>query len=172
MIRSRARARGGTEAVTLEFSIPMAQLGAGQSRAGDDDDDDDVCSICASTFCAREECCRTMTHLECCTQPLCAGCVSRMARACTCCDECDKVVVICPYCREISGVGCRDVFLGACKKPCKSCVASDADAQPDAAGAGGAGAHLATAPYPPYAPTPTPPHADDDVVMTDINSID
>ena len=157
MMRSRARARGGTEAVTLEFSIPMAQLGgaglASRGAGGGDDDDDDTCSICASTFCAREECCRTMTHLECCTQPLCAGCVSRMARACTCCDECDKVVVICPYCREISGVGCRDVFLGACKKPCKSCVASDADAAPDR----------------PPAPTPRPP---DDVVMTDINSID
>ena len=158
MIRSRARTRG-REAVTLEFSIPMAQLGGSASRGGgagddddDDDDDDQPCSICASTFCARDECCRTMTHLECCTQPLCAGCVSRMARACTCCDECDKVVVICPYCREISGVGCRDVFLGACKKPCKTCVASDAAAAP--------AADAADAPD------------DDDVVMTDINSID
>ena len=159
MIRSRARTRG-REAVTLEFSIPMAQLGgAGSaSRGGDDDDDDDddddqLCSICASTFCARDECCRTMTHLKCCTQPLCAGCVSRMARACTCCDECDKVVVICPYCREISGVECRDVFLGACKKPCKTCVASDAAAAP--------------------APDNNDaPDDDDDVVMTDINSID
>ena len=151
MIRSRARARGGTsEAVTLEFSIPMAQLGAGgRAAASRGDDDDDTCSICASTFCAMEECCRTMTHLACCTQPLCVGCVSRMARACTCCDECDKVVVICPYCREISGVECRDVFLGACKKPCKGCVAGDEAA--------------------------APPPCDDaapDVVMTDINSID
>lgn len=126
MYRPRARAgRASGDAVTLEFSLPIS-LGAGSSSGSEPAGE---CSICASRFCPRDECCTSLTHLQCCTQPLCVRCVGKLARACTCSDDCDKVICICPYCREISGVSCRELFLGACKAPCADC----ADAPPPAA---------------------------------------
>lgn len=122
MYRPRARAGravAGPDAVTLEFSLPLNLATAGSSSSGSEAAGE--CSICASRFCPRDECCACLTHLQCCTQPLCVRCVAKLARACTCSDECDKVICICPYCREISGVSCRELFLGACKQPCADC---------------------------------------------------
>jgi hypothetical protein len=121
----RPRARAGSRDVTLEFSLPLSLAGSASSEQPGE------CSICASRFCPRDECCTSLTHLQCCTQPLCVRCVGKLARACTCSDDCDKVICICPYCREISGVSCRELFLGACKSACADC----ADAPPPAAAA-------------------------------------
>lgn len=95
------------------------------------DDDSDAeredpgsCYICANDFCEDEECCRSLTHLGCCTQALCCGCLVKNCTQCTCRDDCVEVVSYCPFCRRISPVDTLEVFLGY-KKACGPCVKRD-----------------------------------------------
>ena len=93
----------------------------------DENGGDDVqCYICKSEFCDLGECPRSQTNLECCTQPICVGCLAKMAKRCTCAEDCDAVIVFCPFCREICPVCVSDIFLGACTKVCKRCGIRDA----------------------------------------------
>lgn len=125
-----ARLRSGTAGATvIEVSIPLRTL---QSEG---DDADEACYICANAFCASDACRRSLTHLACCTQAICCGCLSKTCKRCGCKDDCDAVIALCPFCREVSPVEVLDVFLGA-KDPCAECSKRDAapllDAPPHA----------------------------------------
>jgi hypothetical protein len=65
-----------------------------------------------------------------------------MAKRCTCAEDCDAVIVFCPFCREICPVGVSDIFLGACTKVCRRCGIQDAKE------AGAAGAAVEAPPPP------------------------
>lgn len=135
----RARARGARAAQVISLTIPFATRSAAAvagvvhrddgSHHDDDDGGDDVqCYICKSEFCDLGECPRSQTNLECCTQPICVGCLTKMAKRCTCAEDCDAVIAFCPFCREICPVGVSDIFLGACTKVCRRCGIQDAKA--------------------------------------------
>ena len=118
-------------AAVIELSIPMrlvnrrARGGAASAGRDSDEEDDEVtCYICANSFCDEEECQRAMTHLGCCTQAICCGCLVKSSKRCTCKEDCDAVISLCPFCREVSAVEALDVFLGH-KPPCKACVRAD-----------------------------------------------
>ena len=127
----RTRRRGST---VIELSIPL-QYGAApaSSASSSDDAEDSTCYICAEAFCGSDECCRSLTHLTCCTQPICTGCMIKTAKRCTCKDECDQVIAFCPFCRMISPCEALDLFRGACLKPCRRCVAAAAEPAAEAA---------------------------------------
>lgn len=125
-VRSTSSASGGNRAV-IELSIPMRLVRGGGSGGGSDeapDDDADSCYICANSFCATEQCSRTQTHLGCCTQAICCGCLLKSSKRCTCKEECDAVISLCPFCREVSSVEALDVFLGS-KPACGVCLKAD-----------------------------------------------
>lgn len=84
------------------------------------------CHICASTFCPQHECCRSPTHLACCTQVICTGCLLQMCKRCRCTDDCPKIIALCPYCREVSPVPSLDIFRGS-RPACAGCCDSDND---------------------------------------------
>ena len=86
----------------------------------------------ANAVCAADECCRTLTHLGCCTQTICCGCLLKSSKRCGCKEDCDAVISLCPFCREVSPVEALDVFLGG-KPPCAACLKADEKAQADAA---------------------------------------
>lgn len=122
------RASSTSRSGVIELSIPMRLVrnSAGAAAASSDDDDsgDLTCYICANTFCDEDECNRSMTHLECCTQSICCGCLLKQTFRCGCKEDCDAVVSLCPFCREVSPVERLDVFLGT-KSPCADCVRGD-----------------------------------------------
>ena len=121
--RRQVRSSGG--ATVIELSIPMRRRHLVSSDSDDDSDDDDLtCYICANSFCDSEVCCRALTHLGCCTQAICCGCLLKSCKRCGCKDECDAVISLCPFCREVSPVDALDVFLGT-KPPCAECKAGD-----------------------------------------------
>jgi hypothetical protein len=126
---TRALARRLDNSTTIELTIPlrMAGAGAGGGGGGDGESDGDAaqCYICANDFCAADDCCRTMTHLGCCTQAVCCGCLSKVVKRCRCTDECEAVIALCPFCREVSPVVVLDVHLGHAAV-CKLCEACDA----------------------------------------------
>jgi hypothetical protein len=115
--------RGGRGAGLIELSIPMRIV----DRAAQDgrDDDDLTCYICANAFCDEDECCRALTHLGCCTQSICCACLLKSSKRCRCKDDCDAVISMCPFCREVSPVDAIDVFL-ATKAVCADCAKADA----------------------------------------------
>jgi hypothetical protein len=130
----QARARSARTAQVISLTIPFTRSTAASGVVhredggqNDDDSGDDVqCYICKSEFCDLGECPRSQTNLECCTQPICVGCLAKMAKRCTCAEDCDAVIVFCPFCREICPVGVSDIFLGACTKVCRRCGVRDA----------------------------------------------
>lgn len=101
----------------------MRQRGGGAAEH-DEPADDETCYICANSFCAPEECSRTQTHLACCTQAICCGCLLKSSKRCGCKEDCDAVISLCPFCREVSPVEALDVFLGS-RPTCKRCKDSD-----------------------------------------------
>ena len=103
------RPRGQT---VIELSIPM-------------ESDIDECYICANSFCDAERCVRTMTHLECCTQAICCGCLVKLAKPCGCREDCREIIGFCPFCRDISPLSVRDMYFGY-MQPCANCVDNDA----------------------------------------------
>lgn len=113
----------------IELSIPMRIVHrAGHGRDDDHDDNDDLtCYICANSFCDEDECCRSMTHMGCCTQAICCTCLLKSSKRCSCKEDCDAVISLCPFCREVSPVDALDMFL-ATKVPCKACTKADAAA--------------------------------------------
>lgn len=98
--------------------------GARAAGEAEDSGDEVVCYICANSFCGAEECQRTQTHLGCCTQAICCACLLKSSKRCTCKDDCDAVISLCPFCREVSSVEALDIFLGS-KPPCASCRKGD-----------------------------------------------
>lgn len=146
-----ATARNGN--AVIELSIPMRLVNrrhrGGADSDSDDSDDDLACYICANCFCDDEACQRSMTHLGCCTQAICCGCLLKSSKRCTCKEDCDAVISLCPFCREVSAVEALDVFLGQ-KAACKACARSDARAA--------SARPVATTPAdPPRDPPPDPP---------------
>ena len=93
---------------------------------GDADESALECPICCHEFCSEETCCRTETHQNCCDQPICCSCLQRQLRRCTCSDECNQIITICAYCREITPVTALEVFLGH-KPPCAGCLEGDTE---------------------------------------------
>lgn len=105
--------------VELEFTI--------HSDSSDDSDESDMtCYICANKFCESGACSRTSTSLKCCTQPICCACVAKTAKRCGCADDCEQIVAHCPFCRDISPLTAKDVFLGLKAPACKACLRTDA----------------------------------------------
>lgn len=148
----RTRSRTTENATVIELSIPMRLMrgstGGGESHG--ESDDDVSCYICANSFCATESCGRALTHLACCTQAICCACLVRSSKRCLCKEDCDAVIALCPFCREVSPVEVLDVFMGY-KAPCKACAKSDP---------------------PPVAPAPVPPpprQADPDIDIEDVD---
>lgn len=120
----RPSATSTTRRNVIELSIPMRLM---RGRGGDDDEadpDDETCYICANSFCAEEECGRALTHLGCCTQAICCGCLLKSSKRCMCKDDCDAVISLCPFCREVSPVEALDIFLGG-KAACAACAKTD-----------------------------------------------
>lgn len=124
-------------AAVIELSIPMRLVRGGGAAEGADAAADETCYICANSFCEEEECGRALTHLGCCTQAICCGCLLKSSKRCMCKDDCDAVISLCPFCREVSPVEALDIFLGG-KPACAACAKGDAaaDATDDAAGDG------------------------------------
>ena len=105
--------------VELEFTIPFSD------GSEDSDDAEMTCYICANGFCGSGACSRTSTSLKCCTQPICCACVAKTAKRCGCADDCEQIVAHCPFCRDISPLTSKDVFLGLKAIVCKGCVRAD-----------------------------------------------
>lgn len=131
--RSSANSRADRSGTVIELSIPMRIVNRGRDRE-EEEADDDTCYICANSFCAEEECARSMTHLGCCTQTICCGCLLKSSKRCTCKEDCDAVISLCPFCREVSAVEALDIFLGQ-KVACKACLKADERAAAAAAAA-------------------------------------
>lgn len=113
--RNRVRVPGVIgDATVIELAIPMLDTGATQ------------CHICTSGFCPSHECEKSATHLGCCTQTICTGCLVKMCKRCRCADDCAMIVAFCPYCREVSPVPSLDIFRGT-RTPCSGCSDSDDD---------------------------------------------
>lgn len=110
-------------AAVIEVSIPLSVTRGGDAES----DDDDSCFICAHSFCHAETCLRSATHLRCCSQAICCGCITRLAKRCKCQEECEAVIAFCPFCREMAPLGAIDVFLGT-RDTCKVCEALTARA--------------------------------------------
>lgn len=111
-------------AAVIEASITLNL--AHHSEGGDDED---ACMICRQMFCAQEECNRTTTTLHCCSQALCCACAVKVAKRCTCNDDCEEVIAMCPFCREIARLSALEVFLGG-RKLCKACAGPPCQATP------------------------------------------
>ena len=108
----------------IEVSIPVRSL-----QAHDDSDDEDLtCYICANAFCSSDSCGRSLTHLGCCTQAICCSCLVKGCKRCGCKEDCDAVISLCPFCREIAPVETLDMFLGG-KPPCADCVKNDSQGE-------------------------------------------
>lgn len=121
----RRQVRSSGSATVIELSIPVRRRHLVSSDSDDDSDDDDLtCYICANSFCDSESCNRSLTHLGCCTQAICCGCLLKSCKRCMCKDECDAVISLCPFCREVSPVDALDVYLGS-KSTCGECKAAD-----------------------------------------------
>jgi hypothetical protein len=116
MMRTARLRAGASGATVIEVSIPLSTL-----RSGDDLQDDPTCYICANSFCATDKCGLSLTHLACCTQSICCACLVKSCKRCRCKDECDAVIALCPFCREVSPVEALDMFLGG-KPGCKACL--------------------------------------------------
>jgi hypothetical protein len=131
---------------SVTLSIPMRIVEtAAESRDGSDDEE--ACYICTNEFCDDDDCCRSLTHLACCTQTICCACLLKSAKQCKCKDDCDAVISLCPFCREVSAVDALDIFL-ATKPPCKDCRLQDEKT-----------ATVATPPTPDAPPPPPTPDA-------------
>ncbi len=107
--------------IRLDFRRVIDTVGAtvGAVDAGDADADG-ACYICAHSFCEEDDCCRSMTHLACCTQTICCGCLLKSCYRCVCREDCEAVVSFCPFCRSNRPVEALDMFLGG-TRPCSAC---------------------------------------------------
>lgn len=111
----------------IELSIPM-RIMRGEDGA-EAEADDESCYICANSFCGEETCGRAATHLACCTQAICCACLLKSSKRCLCKDDCDAVISLCPFCREVAPVEALDIFLGG-KPACAACAKKDSAPAP------------------------------------------
>lgn len=88
------------------------------------DDYGNECPICLRSWCADDICNRTMTQTNCCFQFLCAACANKISMICKCEEDCTAVIMICPFCRDISKTASATLFVGT-KRPCKKCREHD-----------------------------------------------
>jgi hypothetical protein len=95
------RTRGN--ATVVEIIVPM------RNRLGHND----MCTICAHEYCVSNSCAHNATNLSCCGQSVCCGCIAKMSKRCTCSEECEAVIVICPFCREITPISALDILSGS-----------------------------------------------------------
>lgn len=110
-----------TSGSSLQITIPVSTLACSTEEL--------ECHICSSKFCpdAYGTCVRASTHLDCCEQPICVGCLAKMSKRCTCKEDCDVIIAFCPYCREISPVSAVDIFSGLKTRLCPGCLEDDDD---------------------------------------------
>ncbi len=113
------RTRSTDSSVTIEFTVRRDATDDTPASASTES-----CYICANDFCDDDACGRSLTHLKCCTQTMCCACLAKVVKRCRCADDCDAVIALCPFCREVSPVTSLDVFLGHVA-PCKACVAGE-----------------------------------------------
>jgi hypothetical protein len=114
-----ARTRGrALDNARIEITI------AATGNAAEPGDPEHCCYICANEFCADDACCRALTYLDCCTQTMCCACLVKLSKRCRCREDCDAVVAMCPFCRDMSPLKVLDVFLGNAG-PCKACQRPD-----------------------------------------------
>lgn len=102
-----------SEAV-IEVSIPMRYFEYGNDIA--------ECTICARPMCPNNRCCLAPTATSCCDQPMCCECFVKILKACKCTTECQEVVGICPFCRDMCRATVANVFK-ARHTPCSACRA-------------------------------------------------
>lgn len=82
------------------------------------------CPLCRESYCIQELCRRSLAYTRCCEQAMCASCMVKQSKRCACDPECDKIVVFCAFCREVSPVTTLDCFL-VCQGLCRNCEARD-----------------------------------------------
>lgn len=82
------------------------------------------CPICLRDWCSDDACNRTMTQTNCCFQFICAACANKISMICNCEEDCTAVILICPFCRNISKTASSTLFVGT-KRPCKKCRETD-----------------------------------------------
>lgn len=79
------------------------------------------CTVCCNNFCCTQSCPHSMTRVSCCQAPICCKCLLKLAKRCTCTSDCEQVVAHCPFCRGICSLRSLDMFLGYCRKKCRTC---------------------------------------------------
>lgn len=152
----------------IEVSIPFSltrRSGASRTR-GDEEEEEDECFICAHPFCADDKCARSLMHARCCSQPACCGCMVKLARACTCSEDCEAVVALCPFCREIVPLNVLEVFHGTRAE----CAACRGPAVANAATTAAAAATVTPTPAPTCEDTPGSPAEESEGSGTDSDS--
>lgn len=93
-------------------------------RVRTEDDYGVECPICLRGWCADDTCNRTNTQTNCCFQFMCAACASKISMICKCEEDCTAVIMICPFCRNISKTAASTLFAST-KRPCKKCRDAD-----------------------------------------------
>ena len=127
-----------------------AQTGGGpgggqEAEAGSyDEDEEHMCFICRDAFCAGhpEQCCRVEAHLECCGKTMCTGCLLRQAARCPCDPDCERIIIVCPFCKQVCPLSVMDTFLGH-QPVCHRCTGRAASAAIVAAASAAAAAAAA-----------------------------
>ena len=81
-----------------------------------------LCHICAGELCTRDNnnncCCKSPYTFDCCRQRSCLECSVTLAKRCGCCSDCHQIIIICPFCRNMSSVSAFDLFLSR-KQQCQ-----------------------------------------------------
>ena len=97
--------------------MPFIRVSVSDLRAGDGNG----CQVCANDFCAQACCQHTKTHMTCCGKPLCMGCLSKMCCMCRCQPDCEKVISVCCFCKQVSPVSAMEMFFGLKRVKCTDC---------------------------------------------------
>lgn len=80
--------------------------------------DDEYCPICYQKSCLAEQCKGSLVSTSCCRQTICCECVAKDAMRCKCSSECEQVIAICPFCRQVCPISAICIFLASRK--CKN----------------------------------------------------
>lgn len=90
------------EQAIIEVTIPLHYCTSPEDYPSD-------CAICMHPMCT-SACQRFKTSTSCCTQPVCAGCLSKTTQRCRCHGGCKNVISVCPFCREICQVDALTMY--------------------------------------------------------------
>lgn len=82
---------------------------------------DNQCKVCANTFCSMRACKHARTYMSCCGKAICMGCLSKWCSQCTCDRDCEQIVSVCCFCRQISPLTAMELFYGLKHQTCKEC---------------------------------------------------